>query len=77
MGDSGSRDAAAGLAAHSKDAAVGPARQGGNGAQLADVADEVERLLQSVAQLARDRPLTALLLAGALGWFIGRAGKYL
>lgn len=79
MSDSGSKDAAAGLAAHSKDAVKGLKATIGNESQhrLAEAADSTQEAFTELMALVRERPLAALLFAGTLGWLIGRIGKYI
>jgi hypothetical protein len=79
MSESGSRDAAAGLAEHSKDAASGPnsTSQSQNRDPLAAAGDSTQELLRALLAWVHDRPLTALIVAGTAGWMIGRVGKYI
>lgn len=86
MNESGNKGtAAAGLAAHSKDAVTGlkaspTAAPANNGAQpqhtLAEAADSAQDALEALKGVVKEQPLIALLAAGALGWLIGRVGKY-
>jgi len=79
MGESGSRDAAAGLAAHSKDAVSGfrAAAQADSEHTLSEAADSAQEAFRALMRLVRERPLTALMFAGTFGWLIGRIGKYI
>jgi len=79
MSESGSRDAAAGLAEHSKDATPGrhSSTQGEHRDPLAAAGDSTQELLQALLAWVHDRPLTALAVAGAAGWALGRIGKYI
>lgn len=82
MSESGSRDAAAGLAEHSKDASN---RDPGGQSQvqsqtrdpLAAAGDSAEELLQALLAWVHKRPLTALVAAGTAGFVMGRLGKYI
>ena len=81
MSESGSRDAAAGLAAHSKDASNrDPAAQSQAQSQtrdpLAVAGDSAEELLRALLGWVHKQPLTALVVAGTAGLVIGRLGKY-
>jgi ElaB/YqjD/DUF883 family membrane-anchored ribosome-binding protein len=79
MGESGSRDAAAGLAAHSKDAESGLKATGQAESEhtLSEAADSAQEAFKALIKLVRERPLTALMFAGTFGWLIGRMGKYI
>lgn len=85
MNESGSKNAAASLAAHSKDAVSGlkansttePAEDTSNAPHtLAEAADRAQDAFEALKGAVKQRPLTALLAAGALGWLIGRVGRY-
>jgi hypothetical protein len=86
MNESGNKGtAAAGLAAHSKDAVSGlkanpTSEPAGHDAQphhtLTEAADSAQDALEALKAVVKEQPLVALLAAGALGWLVGRLGKY-
>ena len=86
MNESGNKGtAAAGLAAHSKDAVSGlkaspTATPASHAAQsqytLTEAADSAQDALEALKGAVKGQPLVALLAAGALGWLLGRVGKY-
>lgn len=85
MSESGKGTAAAGLAAHSKDAVSGlkanstaaSATSAGQAQHtLSEAADTAQDALEALKGVVKEQPLVALLAAAALGWLIGRVGKY-
>ena len=87
MNESGNKGtAAAGLAAHSKDAVSGlkasptaaPASRATQSQHtLTEAADIAQDALEALKGVVKGQPLVALLAAGALGWLLGRVGKYI
>lgn len=78
MGDSGSKDAAAGLAAHSRDAVRGLKASTNDETDrgLTEAADSAQEVFKALMKLVRERPLSALACAATFGWLVGRIGKY-
>jgi ElaB/YqjD/DUF883 family membrane-anchored ribosome-binding protein len=86
MNENGNKGtAAAGLAAHSKDAVSGlkassTAAPGSRGEQaqhtLTEAAESAQDAFAALKGVVKEQPLVALIAAGALGWLVGRVGKY-
>lgn len=69
-------DAAAALGAHSKDA-MGGATRPGAAPNYYNTVDMAQDMAGDLAEKVRARPITALLAAAAVGWLVGRIGRYI